>query len=497
MVNWMMAIIFVFLIILTPLFFGEVIAGIFREKNPGVFEKYAYGFLSLLLVSFGITLVTVKFRISFEKYSLFILLVWGLSFLTGVIFSLWSLKGKRTVRKTFCKYELWYLIPAVLLFAYSYLYLAPSFANDDTWEVVATTVRTGTIFEYSAMTGAKMVNGLPIFNKIYFLPLLYAAFAGRLKLPVDVWGSLVVSVMVFVTNLGLVRKLGLEIKVKNISSFMILYMLILIGGTYLPVNGIPVTFGYAILREAYSGYGIFYGVVLPVLTLLLIRKRWLFSVFLALVSFGLLRLDRIFFALTTPASSWAIVNGEGKMAIFTILSLAVAFCLRVMANTAIEWKMVLCPPAFVSYVTDKIVDVIRGKNAKRVFLLGMGIFILVSCYFEPFKDAMPLGEYLDYEKEVAQKLSELESEDCCILAPVEFMGVTRRLGSNVRTLFGRDDVSSYMVGLDYEDTSEYVTYYYRYTLNHYLMWEPYYIPYTEEELLDFAKKEGMDYLIFP
>lgn len=470
--------------------------GLFREKNAGVFEKYAYGFLSLLLLSFAVSLVAVKFSISFEKYSLLILLVWGFALLTGMISCLSRMKSKKRL-KSLGKYELWYLIPAVLLFAYSYLYLAPSFANDDTWEVVATTVNTGTIFEYSAMTGEKIVNGFPIFNKMYFLPLLYSVFVDTFKIPMNLLGGVLLPFMVFITNLGLIKRIGEKVGISNVPAYMLLYMLALIGGTYLPSNGITATFGYGILREAYSGYGIFYGVVVPFMTLLILEKKWLKAAYAVLVSAGLLRLDRIFFALKTPVSTWNVINSEGKMVIFTLISVAAAFFVQAVSKTSIEWKLVFCPPAFFSYMTGKVQGRISNEKYQRIFLCCVGIFVITACNFEPFKDSQTFISYLRYEKEVAKKLSELESEDCCILAPVEFMAATRRLGSNVRTLFGRDDVSTYMAGLDYEDTSEYVTYYYRYTLNHYLLWKPYYIPYTEDELLGYAKEEGMDYLIFP
>lgn len=497
MVSWIMTIIWSLLIILTPFLFGGAIAGIFREKNAGVFEKFAYGFLSLLLVSFGITLVTLKFRVSFDKFSMLTLLVWGLALAVGIVSFVAEIKGKVFTKKPFDKFSLWYIIPAVILGVYAYIYLAPSFANDDTWEIVSTTVKTGAIYEYSAMTGAKMVNGLPIFNKIYFLPLLYAAFVNRLGIPMNYLGGILIPGLVYTANLGLVKTIGEKVRVKNLSSFMILYMLTLMGGTYLPQNGIPATFGYGILREGYSGYGVFYGVLIPTVVLLLIKKKWLMSVFMAVVSVGLLRLDRIFFSLKTPVTTWGLVNSEGKMALLTIAAVAAAFFLKALKKADIQWKLVLCPPAFLSCVVDSLVVLVAKKRDKKILLLGIGFVILVACNFEPFKESQTFSSYLKYEKEVAEELSKLETEDCCILAPLEFMSVARRLNGGIRTLYGRDDVSPYMVGLDYEDTSEYVTYYYRYTLNKYLLWEPYYIPYEEEELLDYARKDGMDYLILP
>lgn len=493
----MMIVIWSLLIVLIPLLFGEVVVEIFREKNAGIFEKYACGFISLLLMSFAVTLCTVKFRLSFDKYSLLILIIWGFALAAGAVCCVVKSRGRNKSKCGFDKFSLWYLIPAVILFVYSYLYLAPSFANDDTWEIVSTTVNTGTIYEYSAMTGEKMVNGLPIFNKIYFLPLMYAAFVGRLEIPMNLLGGVLLPLMVFVTNIGLVRKIGREVGVKNESSYMLLYMLALMGGTYLPANGIPATFGYGILREAYSGYGIFYGVVIPLATLLLLKKKWIETLLTASVSLGLLRIDRIYFALKTPVSTWNQVNSEGKMAVFTLLSLAAVLLLKALNNTKAEWKLLLCPPVFFSYATDNVQNLISGKGAKRVFLLVMGVAVIVACNFEPFKDAQTFVSYLKYEKEVAAELAKIEDRDCCILAPLEFMSVARRIDGSVRTLFGRDDVTPTMVGLDYEDSSEYVIYYYRYTLNHYLMYEPYYIPFTNEELLEIAKKEGMDYLIFP
>lgn len=483
--------------VIIPLLFGEAIAAIFREKNSCVFVKYAYGFISLLLMSFAATLVTVKFRVSFEKYSLLILIIWGLALTVGAIYCAVNIRERNRYKFKFDKYELWYLIPAVILFAYSYLYLAPSFANDDTWEIVSTTVKTGTIYEYSAMTGEKMVNGLPIFNKIYFLPLMYSALVAKSGISMNLLGGVLLPVMVYVTNLGLIKKMGKEAGVKNIPAYMLLYMLALIGGTYLPSNGLPATFGYAVLREAYSGYGIFYGVVVPLVTLLLLEKKWLKAVCAAMVSLGLLRLDRIFFALRTPVSTWNTINSEGKMAIFTVISFCAALVISSVWKDSIEWKLLVCPPVFFSYVTDKVRAKLTGKNSGRILLFSVGMFVIVACNFEPFKDSQTFSSYLKYEKEVASELEKLETEDCCILAPLEFMSVARRINGSIRTLYGRDDVTQTMVGLDYEDVSENAVYYYRYTLNYYFMLEPYYIPFSNEKLLEYAKEEGMDYLILP
>lgn len=470
---------------------------LFREKNAGIFERYAYGFTSLLLTSFALVLYTVKFRVSFERFSFFALLVWGIAFALGIIFSLPGLKTESSKEKHFDKINLWYLVPAVFLFVYAYLYLAPSFANDDTWEIVSTTVKTGTIYEYSAMTGEKMVNGLPIFNKMYFLPLLYSAFVERLKIPMNLLGGVLLPVMVFITNLGLVRKIGGKVGIKNVPAYMLLYMLALVGGTYLPANGIPATFGYGILREAYSGYGVFYGVVVPFVTLLILEKKWFKAAYSALLSVGILRLDRIFFALKTPVSTWNVVNTEGKMAVFLLLSVFAALLIHVVAQSSIEWKLILCPPVFFSYMTEKVQGMVPSDRLKRAYICAVGLFVIVACNFEPFKDSQTFISYLRYEKEVAAELDKLETTDCCILAPLEFMSVARRINGSIRTLYGRDDVTPSMVGLDYEDASEYAVYFYRYTLNHYLFLEPYYIPYTNEELLKYAKEEGMDYLIFP
>ena len=339
-----MAVVGILLIVAAPLLFGVGISCRFRERNVGCFKGYLVGFLSLFAILFIETLAMLKLDLSMQAFEWIVVgMLVGMAILGTVLL---AVKRPGFERPKFTAHMLYFLVPAVLLFMYSYLYLVPSLANDDTWEIVSTSLAKGSVYEYSAMTGKLMEKGLPIFNKIYVMPLLYIVMADFFDVPVAVSAGLLIPAIVYVLNLSIAYAIGKKINVGDNSYYMILYMLVLIAGTYLPSFGVPVTVGYTLLREGYSGYAVAYGVVIPTAVLLLLNKKYVWAVIAMAVNAPLVRIDRIFFALTRPIESARAINTAGKVAALYIVAVAVSLIIAALKKCEVKWQVLLLPATF-------------------------------------------------------------------------------------------------------------------------------------------------------
>lgn len=480
------------LVLVAPLLTGSLVAFLLREKNFGYVEKYASGFISLIGVLLAVVLVMLKLDKSFAWLStVFLICVAGLSVL-GLAFL-----GK-PAKSTFRRQQLYFIVPAVLLWAYAVLYLAPSYINDDSFEIVANSVATNTIFEYSSMTGQKMVNGLPIFSKIYVMPVFEAVLCSTFKVPMWLVGGILIPTIVYVVNLFLMYRIGKELKASNLPMYMITYLLILMNGTYLPANGIPVTAGYAILREGYSGYAVFFGLVLPLLVLLALKKRFLYAAVTALPVVSLVKLDRVFYALKEPITSFESMNSAGKLVGLFIVSAVAILIVYAMTQEKVSPWIVFCPSAMVSYAVVRLGEFVQKGAKKIAFCIGVAAIIMSTSYFSTFSDAVSRSEEAITKEAARQAISTIDDFDFCLYAPMDIMAAARRLDGRVKTLVGRDIETTYLQGADYESHSEYRTDYYHYMLNYSLYnTNSYLVEHTEGEIMRQAKLEGMKYLVLP
>ena len=136
-----MAIVGILLFLAAPLLFGAGISCKFRERNVGCLKGYLVGFLSLFVMLFIETLAMLKLDLSLRVYEWIVVATLAAMAVVGAL--LLALKRPGFVKPHIEKRMLSFLVPAVLLFAYSYCYLVPSVANDDTWEFVATSLAHG------------------------------------------------------------------------------------------------------------------------------------------------------------------------------------------------------------------------------------------------------------------------------------------------------------------------------------------------------------------
>ena len=488
-----MAIVGILLFLAAPLLFGVGISCKFRERNVGCLKGYLVGFLSLFVMLFIETLAMLKLDLSLRVYDWIVVATLAAVAVVGAF--LLALKRPGFVKPHIEKRMLWFFVPAVLLFAYSYCYLVPSLANDDTWELVATSLAHGSVYEYSTMTGQFMTAGLPIFNKIQVMPLLYVVLADFFGISVNVSAGLLVPAIVFVLNLSLVYAIGRELEVSDRSYFMILYMLILMGGTYLPSFGVPVTLGYSVLREGYSGYAVAYGVVIPAALLLLLKKKYLWVVAALVTSVPFVRIDRIFFALMSPVKSLTAANSAGKLMGVYIVAIVAALAYRAIKGASVKWQGLLIPAVFVAYTAEKLKNCLKKKNEVIWYSVGVSLIILSAVNFEPYDDSVTYFERKGEEAPVEACIPEIR--DGLVWAPVEFTSVVRRLDGGIETIFGRDVNNPLMAGINYEDDGsmgwEYRNAIYNVALNQYA----YVTRYDTDYIVEAARAAGVKYVVLP
>ncbi len=488
-----MAIVGILLLLTAPLLFGVGISCKSGERNVGCLKGYLVGFLSLFVILFAEILVMLKLDISLKVFEWIVAATLATMAVVGAL--LIALKRPGFARPQLEKRMLWFLVPAVLIFVYSYCYLVPSFANDDTWEFVATSVAHGSVYEYSTMTGRLMTAGLPIFNKIQVMPVLYVVLADFFGISVNASAGLLMSAIVFVLNLSIVYAIGRELEVSDSSYFMILYMLILMGGTYLPNFGVPVTLGYPILREGYSGYAVAYGVVIPAALLLLLKKKYLWAVAALATSVAFVRIDRVFFTVAHPFKSFTEMNTAGKLVGIYVVAVAAALVFRAVKGVSVKWQGLLIPAVFVAYITEKLKNCLKKKSEFIWYSVGVSMIILSAVNFEPYEDSVTYFERNRAEAGVEACIPEIK--DGLVWAPVEFVSVARRLDGSIETLFGRDVNNPLMAGISYENDGEmgweYRNAIYNVALNKYA----YVTRYDTDYIVQAARKAGVKYVVLP
>ncbi len=486
-----MIILLLLVVLVAPILTGSLVSAVFREKNSTYTFKFGTGFISLLGVLFAVQLISLKFDKGFEWLLTAFWVLCGLLSLAGIPFI------KKPCKLSVRKDMLPVLVLTVITALYAFVYLAPSFANDDSFEIVANSIATKTIYEYSSMTGQKMIAGLPIFNKIQVMPILLAVLCSGFGVSMWTVGAFLIPVTVFVTGVLLVNDIADELNIQRRPFFLISYLLILFTGTYLPKNGIPVTTGYAVLREGYSGYAVAYGILLPLIVLLLLKKNYLYALVMSAPVVCLVRIDRIFYAIMGLGENYASMNRSGKHLGLYLFSACAMIILCAAKRKKINWWLLLSPAIFVAFSFEELAFSISESGKRMLFCLGGSLIILSSCYFTPFDGAETSSEVKRFENYVKGEIARIDDFDYSIYGSAEFMAAARRIDGRVKTLYGRDDVSEALQGLDYEEVSEYARDYYHYMLNYNLSVEGYALEHSEEEILMQAEREGMRYFFPP
>lgn len=488
----MMPVLSIVCLVLAPSLLGALIMWIFRERNTEYVKVFSTGFLSLFVLLFCVMLVSLKLDFSFDRAEKVFFLLVALLSVIGI--PAWFFVKPVFLKIT--KNEIVFFSLSIILFLVSYLFYSPSYTNDETLEFVTTALCKRKLFAYSVFTGKPIENGFPIFYKICVMPIFTTFLCDFFEIPVRILSGVILPFITFFTNIFLVRSIGNKLSLKNKEVFMITYELSLLSATYLPIRGMTVTNGYALLREGYSGYAVAYGISVALALLLFLDKKYIKGLCSLASLVALIRIDKFYFAILTPLKSFREMNEAGKMMAIFLCSIIAAYVYSIIKKIKIRWIALIVPSVFISYVVEKTNSFMNERKKRIAFLISVSIILLFACYFEPFKAADTHFERAKEEKEVSESLKAIP-EDSMIYGSEEFMAIAKTLNGNLETLYGRDDFSSYLDGLDYEESSKYLKDYKNGYLNYLGGRKLYETDYETSYIFEKAFSEGVDYIVLP
>lgn len=437
--------IFLFLLTLfvVPYLVGSAIVIIFGERSHRGPVRWSVGAVTLIIFFFGCLLWALKFDYTLDQLcQIYRLLAISLS-VGAFPVVIYAIKHHELTYQSFDKKVLIWTVPAIILGVFSVFILVPCYVNDITVETIRTTLSTGTIYEYSSVMGTKMEAGLPIFNKIEVLPILYAFLCRTFELEPLFLVNYVMPVCTYTANMFVMWELSKHVVKKELRNvFMLFHLSILIAGTYLPKTAFPVTAGQPLLMQGYSGYAWAFGVVMPLVLLMMFCKRRNLCLGLFLAMVGLMRYDRIFYAGKEFLTSYHSINTAGKLWILYVTSL-IWWMIRYGKGTKIHPHILLSGSTLISATLTDSYDRIGRKKS---FVVLSIIIILSCCSFIPFEGSTTVfaKDEIDYETILNGR------DNVTLWAPNSIMSRTRRERDNVKLLYGRDLYEDMIDGVNYE-----------------------------------------------
>lgn len=437
-----MAAVFVLLFFAVPYLLGSALILTFGERSTKAYVTYVYGLLSLFVFFFIDLLIALKADYNLEQLAHLCIIT-----IVATVLASCPLLVIRFKKYGFPTYE-WskrvytWVIPAAVLGVFAFLFLQPYYGNDITVETAMTTLKTGKLYESSALLGTPMEAGLPIFNKIEIMPMLYAMLSLAFRVPVFVLTTYASPILCFVLNLCLMWEMSrFLVSEERRSLFMLLHLLVLLSGAYLSDIAIPVTAGFSILREGYSGYAWAFGVVAPAVILTILEKHYTLTGIITFSLLGLFRWDRLFFTVKEGFRNYHLMNSAGKLWIIYLLALSWWLVRRAMG------KRETIPPLWSgsALISSTIVELYEMIGQKKTCLFG-AVFILLSCAnFRPFADA----KFVFSKPSVSYEL-----EEQVVWAPKEIMEVARREDASIYPAYARDLYDKNLIGVNFEAVSE-------------------------------------------
>ena len=431
------------LVIVVPYCIGSALILILGERTTigpirwvvGVLSVFACFLLSLLVV-----LKTDGNLASLQRIFGIILASVSVGSIPVIVYGI----KKKELRPTrYRKGMLTWMIPALFLGAFAVFFLAPDFTNDITVETIMTTLATGEIYTKSALLGTTMEAGLPIFNKIEIIPMLYAVVCKTFNIDVFLLISVIAPIATYVVNMFMMWEISaFLVKEKHRNLFMIFHLLVIIAGTNLPTIAFPTTLGEPLLLQGYSGFAWAYGVLLPAVILTLLQKRYVLAGVLFVPIVGLIRIDRIFFLAKDFLTSYKSINTANKLFLLYIVAV-IWWILR------LRKKKKLPAAAFFSASTmigTTLVDAFEYIGEKKAFVVSMSLIILATTGFTPFKDGTL---YLSQPEYVLERF--VQSDKATVVwAPEYMLTQARREDTNICPIYGRDLYNNYLQGVNYE-----------------------------------------------
>ncbi len=438
----------VFLMAVVPYIIGTALIMIFGNRKRGPVVRWAVGSLALLAAFFMCLLVALRLDFSLEELSKSYEIVAEAVFAGAVPVFLYAVKNKRFSIPRLNRKMLVWVIPGAIIGLFSVFLLEPVYVNDITVETVRTTLYSGQLYEVSALLGTTMEAGLPIFNKLEILPMLYAVICSEFGVDVSILTHYMIPLAAIIVNLAIMWEMSAVLveKEEDRNIFMIFHLLILVAGTYLPEVAIPVTVGEPLLMQGYTGWAIAYGVVIPAFILMFMDKRMILCGFVSFPILGLIRYDRVFFAFKEFFTSYHLANTAGKLFILYVLALC-WWHIRRKKPVKIHPAALISGSALVSATLTFAYDRIGRRKS---FVAACGIAIMACVYFMPFGGTTltMTSDSINFERVTKDK------SDVTIWAPNEVISVARRNTAAVKTVYARDYYEKLLDGVNYEPISE-------------------------------------------
>lgn len=459
-----MGILFLVAILIIPYMWGCLVTGLSRDRKADNISVYVQGMLVLFIVFLGLILAGLKTDMGFGIFTVLATLVLiGVSVL-GVPFLLPRIKrGAFTLPKV-DKKVLPVVIAATVVGVFSILLTRQSFANDATIETVKTTLDTGKIYIFSSLDGKQMVEGLPIFNKVFVVPMLYAVLSKITFTDITIITGLIVPVITFVLNIVIMWKISAyAVTENNRNLFMYFHLILLVSGTFLPGIAIPASAGFPLLRQGYTGYAWAYGVLAPFVALMLLEKKYLRGGILFLSIFGMLKLDSIYFAFKDFSNSYHNMGASGKLWIMYLCAVFYWLYVKFTEKKKFPWELLLTGCAIIAAAICDLYETFKLKQTKQIrqaFLAWMVLASLACVSFIPFngvKFGLSLGATDKYTVEMADLLENwtesqpLSDDGMLVVAGCEeVMSVLRAATTKVTPAYGRDFIEPLLTGYNYE-----------------------------------------------
>ena len=458
-----MIIITVLLVLAVPHFIGLSLIRILGERDRRGPVSWVLGVLFLFVCFLGCLLIALRKDYSLEALArLFGIVTASLTVGSLPVFIL-SLKKEGVRAPSFEKEYLIWIVPSIIIGIVSVFITGINYISDIAMETVRTTLYENSLYQVSALLGTKMEAGLPIFNKIEIMPMLYAVISSDLKVDPFFTMEILSPLLVYTANIIIMWEISKKAivssdRIKDVKKartvFMLTHLCMLLAGLYLPGFATPVTSGWPILRQGYSGYAWAYGVAVPMMILMMLDKRFILAGVSISSVLGLVRWDRIFYVLKDFFTNYKEMNSVGKLWIIYVL--AVLWWLkRSWKNKEKHPEILLSGSALISLSVTDVYEFLGEKRSLAVFswlvILTAG-FAFPYTHLKEAKDDNGLAySYIAATVGVPETTS---SEDIVIWAPEEAMRALRRHSAELAPVYSRDLYDEYLVGVNYEEEDE-------------------------------------------
>lgn len=245
-----------------------------KEKEWGLI--YLYGSLTELVIAGIVAMPAIKLKASFLAYRTAALTIISALAVCGLILWLRCMKSTKAGWRVKVETErggrwVWLIVAGIfLLLAANFFSYMPAVQTDMTAEMIHTTIRTNTLFEYNPATGELLNLGIYPQDKLVTLPLFYSLFYslatdGQMMEMQHFLYELVPCWVLFLNFLVFLKWgerlfLGQQRQRLRLQLFLCFYGAANLFGDYL-FN----TFSYKLLHQAWTGEAILVTVILPLL----------------------------------------------------------------------------------------------------------------------------------------------------------------------------------------------------------------------------------------